>query len=328
MGISNFLIKHRQKLTIGSLVVILVISVFFNGVLSTQLKNIGSLAKNSNQPKAGPEVIKETTTNDELERDLAFVPKTLTYQIGDFVFTTDTRFVYEYLFSTKEKAQVFRSKVYKEGQDVDPDWPLHSFVGGLEGFFNYIRIPDQEPNGSPGLAVDAWNTNSLEFKDQATEVAFRRQLEYFQNLQTYTNHQALLNKLFDPQANFTLNVSNFYGGSGIFSYPLLVQVLPQSRFDAVYFAEIISGNGNLESPPSRVLIINERDSWIIIEEQPYYDITEGLMEHCYEIPYNTDTTRDKLRCVEKAWREKHRDAIENQRWAEEMLSKVTYSPKS
>ncbi len=204
-------------------------------------------------------------------------------------------------------------------------WPAISLVGGLDGFEAFIKTLDQKPNGSPSLVAFAWNQNKVEFKDDSAKTAFNEQLNYFQNLQIYTNHQALMNKVLDPKANFTLNVSNFFGGSGIFSYPLLVQAVPQNAFDSVYFAEIIMGNGNLDQPPEKVLIINKNDSWLMIQESHYYKDTVN-MPQCYEAPWNTDSIRDKLKCVEKAWREEYRNDAENQKWIEKTLKLLSYSP--
>ena len=95
-------------------------------------------------------------------------------------------------------------------------------------------------------------------------------------------------------------------------------------FDWVYFSEINAGNGEYEHPPSRELFIKKGTNWLIVHEDADFtnsDFTHSLQE-CVPLEYNSDSTKDKLKCVEKITRE-YRSESENDAWINRMLSYIS-----
>ena len=156
---------------------------------------------------------------------------TLHFKVGNFIFNTNDKYIYNDPKRTEWAEEISDIKNYGQyGECGDAVGKISNIVVGQK-----VDLPlNQELAGY--ISIYAWNEKETNFINENTKNRFKTFEKSLGNLS---------NKTGDPIQNpINLDLGPFLSCSGIYSIPLKVQRIDNNKFDSVFYAEVIEGNGS------------------------------------------------------------------------------------
>lgn len=248
------------------------------------------------------------------------------YQMGNFELKIDRDYVYlDSLVSGTNKVSQSQAAPAEEAGYCS------ILVGGVQGLWLEQKYPDLERESADGntlITFEYWNPNQLVFLNEQAETEIKESLQDFIDIFSYTDSGQLLEKVISSKRYELLSPwdgTGVGGCGGGFSYPILIQKINSQEYDGVYFAEDFYGNNPLSNAPSKNLIINKAQDWLLVKSRLRREEEEKFYEQIEKVNCPSLNSEEGLRCREQQWRENFRDDNANQQWVEKILGFVTYT---
>lgn len=309
-------------------IIIILIIVILIGVVSFLVyqNNKSKIEAEPYSPMVDKTSIPTTSiTNEFRSADLENVVKDNDpFILGNFTFNPDP----SYIKRTRQHISYSPYTITENPVSIITSTPDECGRPGNQFSVYAERNLDTPVGNIPSIILYSFDTSNVTFSSVEARNKFFSNLESMQiNLENYSDFNNLYRELFDSVDDelyfgFTQKINCGYGGGG-WTYPLLVEKIDNNIFDQVYYVEVNSGNGDLEQLPNRQLFVRKENSWLFISASQEFNSDIDWTE-CYSQEYNSQTTRDKLKCVENITR-LSRDNSMNQEWIKKMLSFISYN---
>lgn len=201
-----------------------------------------------------------------------------------------------------------------------------SKIAGIHDLYLEKNNPKPKEGYSKALIqIDQWNYKDLQYASKEDEQQFRKYTDdLITNLPKYEDEAKLRTSvLASAYSKYPVDLrTNFGSCGGSFSIPILISKIDAPKFDLTYYAEVIEGNGDVNSYPSRALVIKKDDSWLIVKEGQGVSPDNWL---CVVDNKSTVPPEDELKCAIDTWAKEHRNEEENQKWIQKMLDNIIYT---
>ena len=226
----------------------------------------------------------------------------LNFSVGKFVFNTNDKYLYSDSKRSNVSIQVSNIKNYGEyGECGNSVGNIYTFIGSKRA-----SGTSQDQDYAGYIDINSWDRKDINFINNKIKSNFEK---FEQGILKLTNKKG------SPIQNATdFNLGQFLYCGGIFSIPIRIDKVQDNKFDSIYYAEVIEGNGDYGTP-SKKLIVNHKDSILIFTESAGIDLLN--YDECH-------SNKDSLKCVITTWNEKYRNQDDIDTWIKFVIASLEY----